>query len=284
MYIICVYVCMDMGLKEMSYPMVSLGTGGLNGMNENYQVIKDAVTKYGYAAIDSASTYESESTIGTLLTENKALRSQLTLDAMKINYVDLYMIHWPVCYDDLPFVDCSQSKDGKWQQSYDALTKLYAEGVVLNLGGPYVYAMLVFNWDEQLLNDLLQEFPIIPQVMQNHVDLTRLDWDFFDVLHEYRILLQAYSPLRGLAQAKEPEQIAWKESLDQLAQEIEEDQGIKISISQLVLRFFLENDIAVIPMSTKSLHLQENNNFLHFELTSDHNVRMGGREPEKQEL
>ncbi|ETO18268.1 aldo-keto reductase, partial [Reticulomyxa filosa] len=141
--------------KGLIFPMITLGTGGLNGKT-SYQVIKEAVLQFNYTAIDSARLYESETAVGTLMTENKKLRSRLflvskvapthlyfqaaldsvqqSLLAMKTNNIDLYTIHWPVCDGNLTFVDCRDNKDGKWQQAYDALSKLYGEGVILNIG------------------------------------------------------------------------------------------------------------------------------------------------------
>jgi len=284
--------------NEMIYPMIGLGTGGLSGPAQNYQVIKEALKDHNYAAIDSASMYESESTIGTLLREDKTLRSglfltskiwptdlyfqatlttvQKTLLLMKTNYIDLYMIHWPMCYDDLEFMDCTNSKDGKWQQSYDALSKLYGEGIILNIG--------VSNWDEELMTELLQDFPTKPQIVQNHVDLTNIDWDFKDFLDEYEIVLQAYSTFRGFAEAKEEEYKEWTNILQDICDEIKEDQEVIVSPSQLVLRFMVENDLAIIPRSTKSQHLKENNDLFSFEFNNDYNVRLGGRDVDKEEL
>jgi len=282
----------------MVYPMIGLGTGGITGATQNSQIIKEAITKHDYIAIDSASHYESEAAIGALLKEDASLRSRLfltskiwptdlyfqatldsvqkTLTAMRVNYVDMYMIYWPACYDHLKFVDCSHSKDGKWQQSYEALSKLYAEGTILNIG--------VSNWDEELMNQLLQGFPIKPQVVQNQMDLKTMNWEFKDYVNELEILLQAYSPFRGLVAGEDTEYREWKKILSDMCDDIEQDQEVKISPSQLALRFLYENGIAVIPRSSKSQHLKENNDIFAFEFTNDHNVGLGGRDVEKEEL
>jgi len=282
----------------MVYPMIGLGTGGITGASQNSQIIKEAITKYDYIAIDSASHYESEPAIGALLKEDASLRSRLfltskvwptdlyfqatldsvqkTLTAMRVNHIDMYMIHWPSCYDHLKFVDCSRSKDGKWQQSYEALSKLYGEGIILSIG--------VSNWDEELMVQLLEEFPIKPQVVQNQMDLKTMDWDFKDYLNDLHIVLQAYSPFRGLAAGEDADYREWKKILSDLCDEIEQEQGIKVTPSQLSLRFLYENAIAVIPRSTKSQHLKENNDIFAFEFTNDHYVGLGGRDAEKEEL
>jgi len=195
---------------------------------------------------------------------------------MKVNYVDLYLIAWPKCDETVPSVDCSRSKDGKWQQSYDALSKLYGEGIILNIG--------VGNWDEELMNELLEEFTVKPQVTQNKMDLLTIDWDLKDYYEENEIMLQAYSTYISIIKADNAEYREWKEILETLAKEIELDQGVKLTPSQLMLRFMVENDIAVIPRSSKSQHLKENHDIFEFEFTNDINVRLGGRDVEKQEL
>ncbi|ETO18267.1 putative oxidoreductase, aldo/keto reductase [Reticulomyxa filosa] len=124
---------------------------------------------------------------------------------------------------------------------------------------------------------LLQQFPVKPQVVQNHMDLVDLEWEFRDFLAENHILLQAYGSFRGIAEAKEQEYNSWKHILLQMCEEIKQEQGIQVSPTQLVLRFLLENDVAVISRTSKSQHLKENNDIFTFEFTNEFNVQLGGQ-------
>ncbi|ETO25074.1 hypothetical protein RFI_12070 [Reticulomyxa filosa] len=265
----------------MILPAIGLGTGAFDG-EESLRVVKDAVTR--------------EPAIGSLLKANRTLRAGLfltskvwptelyfdatceavrqSLAAMKVNYIDLYLIHWPFCYEHLSFMDCSHSKDARWQQSYEALSKLYGEGILLNIG--------VSNWDEDLMTQLLGEYPIKPQIVQNHMDLANFDWEFKDFVSQHKILLQAYSTFRGIAE-EEPEYAEWRNTLKTLANEIQQSQGIHVSSSQLALRFMVENNVAVIPRSSNPQHLKENNDIFQFDFTNELNLRLGGRAT-KQEL
>ncbi|ETO06279.1 2,5-didehydrogluconate reductase [Reticulomyxa filosa] len=276
--------------------MTSLGTGALRSKQENDLVIKEAVSNFGYGAIDSAASHESESSIGALLAADKSLRSRLflsskiwstklsfqeslksvhnSLASMKTNYIDLYITNWPACFD--LNVECSKTKDTKWEQSYEALLKLYGEGLVLNIG--------VSNADEDLVDVLLTEFSVKPQILHSIVDLNDLNWDYYDFLHEQQIILQAYGTYRRFVEGKGLKQAEIKKNVESIINDIQVNEGVQVSPSQLILRFLVENSIAVVPRTSKSLEAKENNNLFEFVWTSNYNVRLGGRPDEKTEL
>jgi len=120
------------------------------------------------------------------------------------------------------------------------------------------------------------------------MDLQHMDWDFKDLARDNDIVLQGYRNFYEIFQAekekKDVDYMEWVDILHTLCAEIQEDQGITVTPSQLILRFMIENDIAVIPKSTKTQHLKENQDIFQFEFTNDLNVRLGGRDVEKEEL
>merc|ERR1712150_250951 len=104
-------------------------TGGTSFTHDDVQVVtKLWPTNLGF-----------DRTLGSVRESLRKLRS---------NYIDMYLLHWPRCYDNWSWMDCSSWDGGTWQQSYKAMEKLYAEGVLVSIG--------VSNFNENELGELMR--------------------------------------------------------------------------------------------------------------------------------
>jgi diketogulonate reductase-like aldo/keto reductase len=178
--------------------MAGLGTGGLNDYDENREIITTSLAN-GYRKFDSASAYHSEEPIGDILTEfTNITRDELfittklwptdhgyfethesvlnSLDKLRTNYIDFYLIHWPHCIDEIDWMDCTEASRKDYIETWERMQKLYAEGVLLNIG--------VSNFDFDQFTNLIysSNAQIIPHVVQNYFDIVNQDWEFVEYL------------------------------------------------------------------------------------------------------
>lgn len=240
-------------------PVVGLGVFQV----EDGQIVIDSVKaaiKNGYRSIDTAAIYGNEEGVGQGIKEaieenginredlfitskvwNADLGYQSTLDAFELSlkklgldYLDLYLIHWPV--------------EGKYVESWKALETLYKTGKVKAIG--------MSNFQIHHLQDVLEIAEIKPMVNQVELHPLLSQVELRNFLKENSIQVEAWAPLmQG--------QLFENETLSQIAK------AHNKSIAQIVLRWHLQNEIVIIPKSIKEHRIQENGNIFDFELTAE---------------
>lgn len=226
---------------------------------ELVNAVKTAI-KHGYRSVDTAAIYANEEGVGNGIVEglkeagirrkelfltSKVWNSDLgyestitayetSLKKLGLDYLDLYLIHWPV--------------EGKYKDAWRALETLYKEGRVKAIG--------VSNFQIHHLEDLMKDAEIKPMINQveYHPRLTQKELHAF--CQNNGIQLEAWSPLmQG--------QLLDNEVLQEIA-----DKHNK-SVAQVILRWDLQNGVVTIPKSTKEHRIIENVNVFDFELTND---------------
>jgi len=240
-------------------PIVGLGVFQV----EDGQIVIDSVKaaiKNGYRSIDTAAIYGNEEGVGQGIKEaieengisredlfitskvwNGDLGYQSTIDAFELSlkkigldYLDLYLIHWPV--------------EGKYVESWKALETLYKTGKVRAIG--------MSNFQIHHLQDVLEIADIKPMVNQVELHPLLSQVELRTFLRENSIQVEAWAPLmQG--------QLFENETLLKIAKAHDK------SIAQIVLRWHLQNEIVIIPKSVKEHRIQENANIFDFELTTD---------------
>jgi len=230
---------------------------------EDGQIVIDSVKaaiKNGYRSIDTAAIYGNEEGVGQGIKEaieenglsredlfitskvwNADLGYQSTLDAFELSlkklgldYLDLYLIHWPV--------------EGKYVESWKALETLYKTGKVKAIG--------MSNFQIHHLQDVLEIAEIKPMVNQVELHPLLSQVELRNFLKENSIQVEAWAPLmQG--------QLFENETLLKIAKAHDK------SIAQIVLRWHLQNEIVIIPKSVKEHRIQENANIFDFELTTE---------------
>jgi 2,5-diketo-D-gluconate reductase A len=167
--------------------------------------------------------------------ENTLREFDKSLKLLKLDYLDLYLIHWPAPKRGLLYVD-----------SWRAMEKLKNEGLVRSIG--------VCNFHTHHIDEILkvaEHKPVLNQV-ELHPWLTQDALLEYDTSH--KIVTQAWSPLaRG--------KILEEEMLATL--------GAKHgkSVAQVVLRWHIQRGVAVIPKSNSKDRITENINVFDFELS-----------------
>ncbi len=246
-------------------PWLGLGVFQVEEGPELVNAVKSAIA-YGYRSIDTAAIYGNESGVGQGIREglrqadiprealfvtskvwNDDLGYEETLAAYEtslrklgLDYLDLYLIHWPVA--------------GKYKEAWRALETLYKAGKVKAIG--------VSNFQVHHLKDLMADAEIVPMVNQveYHPRLTQQEVQTF--CREHGIQMEAWSPLMQGQLLDHP-----------LLVELARHYGK--SVAQILLRWDLQNGVITIPKSTKPHRIAENASVFDFELTAEDMARIG---------
>ena len=247
-------------------PWFGLGVFKVEEGPELVNAVKTAIVK-GYRSIDTAAIYGNEEGVGQGIREglkeagisreelfvtskvwNADLGYETTIEAyqtslkkLDLEYLDLYLIHWPVA--------------GKYKDAWKALETIYNEGRVKAIG--------VSNFHIHHLEDLMKDAEIKPMINQVelHPRLTQKEIQAF--CREQGIQLEAWSPLmQG--------QLLDNEILKEIATKYSK------SVAQVILRWDLQNGIVTIPKSTKEHRIVENSSVFDFVLSDDDMEKMDG--------
>lgn len=236
-------------------PYVGLGVYKMEDKAEADAAIKAAIN-HGYKSIDTAHIYKNEDVVGQAVRETNVPREELfittkvwndhqgydstlkafeqSLKELNMDYIDLYLIHWPVT--------------SKYLDTWRALERLYDEKLVRAIG--------VSNFHIHHLENLAahsNEKPVINQI-ELHPRLTQ------EPIREYcqsrGIAVEAWSPIGKGRLLEEP-------TIKHLAEKH------KKTSAQIILRWHLQNNVVVIPKSVREERIKENVNLFDFELSTN---------------
>ena len=248
------FITLNNGLKM---PQLGFGVWQVKNEEANEAVAKALQT--GYRSIDTAMIYKNEEGVGKAIKEAGIPREELfittkvwnsdqgfdntlrayeeSLERLGLDYVDLYLIHWPTPEFD-QYID-----------TYKALEKLYHDGRVKAIG--------VCNFDIDHLDRLLKECDVKPVLNQVECHPFFAQNELKDYCAKHDIFVEAWSPLHQGGEVLQNESI----------KNIAEKHGK--TPAQIVLRWHLQNNTIVIPKSVTPSRIEENFNVFDFELTAN---------------
>lgn len=167
----------------------------------------------------------------------------LSQDALGLDVVDLYLIHWP----------CPQRD--RYVETYRALVRLLEDGRVRAIG--------VSNFQPEHLRRLVDETGSVPMVNQIELHPWLQQRELRDLHAELDIATEAWSPLaRG------------KVLDDPVLREIAAAHGV--SVAQTVIRWHLSQGTIVIPKASSAARIRENSEVFGFDLTPEDLERIAG--------
>jgi diketogulonate reductase-like aldo/keto reductase len=220
--------------------------------------VVEAALAAGYRSIDTAAAYGNEAGVGAAVAASAIPRDELfittklwntehgydatlhalrqSLDRLKLDYLDLYLIHWPVAGSE-QYID-----------SWKAFGQARSDGLIKSIG--------VSNFHQSHLRRLFEETDIVPAVNQIelHPNLPQAELRAFHAEHD--IATEAWSPLGQGNLLADP-------TLGTVAQRYGK------SVAQIILRWHIQLGNIVIPKSVTPERIRQNIDVFDFELTDD---------------
>lgn len=241
----------------VAMPLLGLGTWQASDQ-EAYDAVRAAL-ELGYRLIDTATLYRNEAAVGRAVRDSGVAREELfittklragdagreqetiraSLDALRLDYLDLWLIHWPVARG---------AGAGTWQRFVEARD------------GGLTRAIGVSNYSAGEIDELTEATGVVPAV--NQIEWTPALYDASTVAeHRDRgVTLEGYSPFKA-ADLRDP-----------VLGAIAEEHGV--TVPQVILRWHLEHGFVAIPKSTHPERIAENFDVFSFSLDSHEVARI----------
>lgn len=275
---------------------IGLGTWKATG-NDVKNAVKEALYA-GYRHIDTAAVYGNEEVIGEALSEvfaeGNILREDVfvtsklwndahqegyvipaiedTLKKLKLDYLDLYLIHWPVAFKPgVGFPEKSSDyltpEEAPISTTWTQMEEAKRTGHTKHIG--------VSNFSKEKLKDLINSAEIKPEMNQVEMHPYLQQNDLVEFCKKENILMTAYSPLgsgdRSAAMKGEDEPNLME--IDEI-NEIAKKQGA--SAAQVLINWHTQRDIATIPKSASKEHIKDNFKAAAVELDEDDMKKIAG--------
>jgi 2,5-diketo-D-gluconate reductase A len=237
--------------------MPILGFGVYQIPPEDTERCVSEALEVGYRHIDTAAAYRNEEGVGRAIAASGLPRSEVfvttklwihqpgeararaafeqSLERLGVDHVDLYLIHQP--FSDV-------------YSFWRALEAIHAEGLARAIG--------VSNFYPDRLVDLIENNTVVPAVNQIEAHPFFQRHEDHEVLRDRGVQLESWGPFAE-----------GKNGLftDPTLSAIGEAHGR--SVAQVVLRWFVQRDVVVIPKSVRRERMAENFDVFDFELTDD---------------
>ena len=235
----------------------------------------------GCRHLDCASIYQNEKEIGVALkdifAQGRVQRQQLfitsklwnnmhhpnqvasaikkTLADLQLEYLDLYLIHWPIAFayqgDEVLFPSTPEGKrlyaEVDFVDTWKAMEKLVDQGLVKAIG--------LSNFNSKQIQRVLDNCTIKPAVLQIESHPYLNQHQLISFAQSKGIAVTAYSPLgskdRPWAASEDPELLK-----DPVVNKIAEKYNK--SAAQILLRFHLQRNVAIIPKSVNEARIKQN--------------------------
>jgi diketogulonate reductase-like aldo/keto reductase len=241
--------------NDISMPTLGLGTWNMHGKTM-IQAINWAL-ELGYRHFDTARYYKNEKELGEALNNSKYPRKNLfitskvwpndfgfnkskksfqaSLDALGLDYIDQYLIHWP-------------REKKKTHETWKALIEVYKQDKCKTIG--------VSNYSISDLEELKNISDIIPASNQIEFHPFKFDQEILDYCKSENIAVVSYSPL---TQGRKMNNSV----INKIALKYNK------TYAQVLLRWGLQHGTVIIPKSSNKERLKENTLIYDFELSID---------------
>ena len=236
-------------------PQLGLGVWQISPAKTADVVLAALEAKYRH--IDTASAYGNEESVGAAVRTSGIPRESIfvttklwnsdhgnperaldtSLRKLKMDHVDLYLIHFPV---------------RQRRQSWRALEALQKKGKTRSIG--------VSNFTIAHLRELLAESETVPAVNQVEFHPYLYQQDLLAFCQAKEIVIEAYSPLTHGERLKDPKLVAIAKKYSSSKTK---------STAQILIRWALQHGLVVIPKSSNRRRILENADVFDFEISAD---------------
>ncbi|MBZ0270636.1 aldo/keto reductase [bacterium] len=241
--------------NDVEIPRLGLGVWQIGRGEPTITAVRAALDA-GYRHIDTAAAYGNEDSVGEAIRESAIRRQDIfvttklwnddhghdaalaafdkSLARLGLEYVDLYLIHWPV--------------EEKRKESWSALEYLFKEGRARAIG--------VSNYTIRHLEELMDSSDIVPHVNQVEFHPFLYQSGLLEFCNDNEIALEAYSPLTHARRLDDPRIGAVAKKLGR-------------TNAQVLIRWALQHGTIVLPKSSNPERIRENANVFDFEIGAD---------------
>lgn len=239
-------------------PQLGLGVWKARDGAEVEQAVRTAI-QTGYRLVDTAAVYQNEAGVGQAVRNSAVARDQLfvatklwnsdqgkksvrpalqaSLHRLGLEYVDLYLIHWPT------------PARGLYLETWLEFEKLSQEGLARAIG--------VCNFQIEHLETLRDHASIVPAVNQIELNPHLPQRELREYGQKHGIHIESWSPLGG---SKSKDTLLGSDTISQIANKHSR------TPAQVVIRWHLQNGLIVIPKSVNPTRIAENFNVFDFAL------------------
>lgn len=245
------YKILSNGVKM---PAIGFGTYKLGDDNQVSEAVKLSLN-LGYRQIDTASFYNNEEGVGRGIKESGIKREDIflatklwnddhgyektieafneSLKKLGVDYLDLYLIHWP-----------NKLNSETWK----AFEELYDQGKVKAIG--------VCNFKQEHLEELKKSAKIMPMINQIEIHPYRAQKEMVEYCKDNNIQVVAWGPIMRGKIFSDPLMVSLAEKYNK-------------SVAQVALRWHLQNGIIPIPKSANTERIKENLNIFDFNILEE---------------
>ena len=269
-------------------PVIGLGTWKISPSDVG-KVVIDAIQS-GYRHLDCAAIYGNETAIGEALEDcfhkgwltrdelwvtsklwNNAHSKKHVTEALhktlldlRLDYIDLYLVHWPVATKpDVIFPrsgeDFVELQKIPLTETWSGMEDCVSSGLARHIG--------VSNFNVGHLENVTQKAAIQPEMNQVEMHPYLQQPKLYDYCHKQGILLTAYSPLGSGDRPdimKKPDELSLLNN--PVVRRIADSLGC--TTAQVLIRWAVERGVSVIPKSSNRAHLKENLKVLELKLSA----------------
>jgi len=244
-------------------PDIGFGTWQTPNGETAISAVKTAIEN-GYRHIDAAAVYGNEKSVGDGIKKSGLAREDLfitskvwntergydktkaafekTLKDLQLDYLDLYLIHWPA--NEKQFSNWKELNKDTWK----AMEELYRDGKIKAIG--------VSNFLAHHLEELIENCEIKPMVNQIEFHPGFMQNETVEFCNKHNILVEAWSPL-GTGK------MLTNEVLKTIAEKYNK------SVAQLCIKWVLQNGVLPLPKSVTPSRIIENRNIFDFEISTE---------------
>ncbi len=236
---------------------------------QSTEILKTAMDA-GYRYFDTASFYDTEESLGRAVKEKQILREELfltskawktemgyyevknaferSLQKLQTDYLDLYLIHWPVPEEG--YQDWKELDIDTWK----GMEELYKQGRIRAIG--------VSNFLPHHIENLLENCQVRPAVDQIEFHPGYTQEMTVEYCQREGILVQAWSPIGRSALLGNP-------------MILEIAGHYQVSAAQLCIRYALQRGIVPLPKSSAWERMKQNQDVFGFEISREDMFRLG---------